>query len=34
MNGAEIFAFTLDVVPNAVEALLKKSGHELAEDAR
>ena len=31
MNGAEIFAFTLDVVPNDVEALLKKSGHELAD---
>jgi 3-oxoacyl-[acyl-carrier-protein] synthase-3 len=31
MNGAEIFTFTLDVVPQAVETLLKKAGHELAD---
>ncbi len=29
MNGAEIFAFTLRVVPSAIEALLAKSGNTL-----
>jgi 3-oxoacyl-[acyl-carrier-protein] synthase-3 len=31
MNGAEIFTFTLDVVPQTVETLLKKAGHQLPE---
>ena len=31
MNGAEIFTFTLDAVPESVEALLKKAGLALAD---
>jgi 3-oxoacyl-[acyl-carrier-protein] synthase-3 len=31
MNGAEIFTFTLRVVPDAIETLLQKSGYSLAD---
>jgi 3-oxoacyl-[acyl-carrier-protein] synthase-3 len=30
MNGAEIFTFTLDAVPNAVDCLLKRAGLDMA----